>query len=240
MSGFNVNVKWVAIGLAAVLVAGAAGTAEAQSARRTRRESNANRKARIARTIAETYTHRYEIGGGGGFLRFRSGEYLQKNSEVTFWMSGTYNLSEKVGIVADVRGAYGNAKVGNTPFNIPNPQISQYTFLAGPQYRFYRREKTSASAFVVGGVGLGKFDDGSKGLLSENIHVWQSATRPVVSAGVNLDYNFYPNLAFRVTPTYVGTLYRLAPNDTTPGSKGSIQNNLGVNLGFLYRFGRIK
>jgi predicted porin len=61
--------------------------------------------------------------------------------------------------------------------------------------------------------------------------------------GANVDYNFYPNFAFRVTPTYVGTMFNGInltngiPNGT---SNGSIQNNLGVNAGIVYRFGRIK
>ena len=47
--------------------------------------------------------------------------------------------------------------------------------------------------------------------------------------GANLDYNFYPNLAARVTPIYLGTTFG-----------GTVQNNLGVNIGLVYRFGRIK
>ena len=241
MFGFRMSVKRLAAVLLAGIIVSGASTVEAQTTRRARRESNANRKARIARTIEDTYSHRWEVGGGGGYLRFRSGEYLQKNNEVTFWTTGTYYLNPKLGIVADVRGAYGNARIGNTEFNLPfNPQISEYTFMGGPSYRIYAREKTAISVFGVGGAALGKFDGGAKGLTSKDLHVWQSTTKPVFSVGVNFDYNFYPNLAARITPTYVGTLFRLDPNDTTTGSHGSIQNNLGFNVGLVYRFGRIK
>ncbi len=54
------------------IAAALAAPAAAQSQHRTRRESNANRKARIARTVAETYGHRWEVAGGGGYQRFRS------------------------------------------------------------------------------------------------------------------------------------------------------------------------
>jgi hypothetical protein len=47
--------------------------------------------------------------------------------------------------------------------------------------------------------------------------------------GLNLDYNFYPNLAMRITPTFVGTTFG-----------GSLQSNGGVNIGLVYRFGRKK
>lgn len=229
MFGFRLSVKNVAAVLLAALIASGAGAAQAQSAHRTRRESNANRKARIARTIQETYSHRWEVGGGGGYLRFRSGEDLQRNNEVTWWVSGTWYKTQKWGVLAEARGAYGNAKVGNTIYNIPNPQISQYTFMAGPTYRVYAKEKYAVSVFGEAGAGIGKFDSGSKGIPAENLGLWPSETRAVFSVGANLDYNFYPNLAARVTPLYLGSTWG-----------GTIQNNLGVNVGLIYRFGRIK
>jgi len=235
MFGFRLSVKCAAAVLLAGVMASGVSALEAQSTHRTRRESNANRKARIARTIEDTYTRRWEVGGGGGYLRFRSGENLQRNNQVSFWTSGTYFLNPKLGITGDVRGSYGNAI-----FNIPNPQISQYTFMGGPTYRVWTKEKTAISIYAVGGAAIGKFDSGAKGLTSADIHVWQSNTRPAFSLGANFDYNFYPNLAVRVTPTYLGTFFRMDPNDTSTSSRGSIQNNLGVNVGLVYRFGRIK
>ena len=133
---------------AVLLTLNLGGTAQAQSQHRTRRESSANRKARIARTVEETYSHRWEVAGGGGFMRFRSGQYLQQNNEVSFWMSGLYSLSPRLGVVGEVRGAYGNAKIGNTIFNLPNPKISEYSFLAGPSYRFISNERYGVSGVI--------------------------------------------------------------------------------------------
>jgi hypothetical protein len=226
---FGFSVKSVAAVLTAVVIFSGASSLEAQSAHRKRSESNANRKARIERTIQDTYSHRWEAGGGGGYLRFRSGEDLQRNNEVSWWVSGTYYMNQKLGILADVRGHYGNAKVGNTIYNIQNPQISEYTFMAGPNYRVYAKEKYAVSIYGSVGAGIGKFDSGSKGIPAANLGIWPSETRAVFSVGANLDYNFYPNLAMRVTPTYLGSTWG-----------GTIQNNLGVNLGVIYRFGRIK
>jgi hypothetical protein len=48
---------------------------------------------------------------------------------------------------------------------------------------------------------------------------------------LSADYNVYPTLALRMMPTYVGTNF--------VGANGStIQNNLGFNVGVVYRFGR--
>jgi hypothetical protein len=241
MFGFSMKVKCIA-GVLLAIVASGASAVEAQTTHRTRRESNANRKARIARTIEATYSHRYEVAGGGGFLRFRSGEYLQKNDEVTFFMTGTYFLNPKLGIIADVRGMYGNAKIGNSSPNfLPfKPQISEYPFMGGVAYRVYAKEKVAVAVTGEGGAALGKFDGDTKGLPSSALGLWQSAIRPAFSLGVNLDYNFYPNLAMRLSPTYVGTFYQLSPLDPAPNPHGSFQSNLGFNIGVVYRFGKIK
>jgi Outer membrane protein beta-barrel domain len=245
MFGFRLSVKQVAGMLLAGFVASGAVAVQAQTTRRTRRESSANRKSRIERTIAETYSHRFEVAGGGGYLRFQSGSDLRKNNEVTFFMTGTYFLNPKLGIIADVRGAYGNAKIGNpvtpTSPNLGyNPKISEYPFMGGVAYRLYAKEKIAVSVTAEGGAAIGKFDGDAKGFQSKDIGVWQSTTKPVFSLGANFDYNFYPNLAFRVSPTYVGTFYRLDPADTLHGPPGTIQNNFGFNAGIVYRFGKIK
>ena len=242
MFGFRLKVKCVTGVLLAIFVASGASGLEAQTTRRTRRESNANRKARIARTIEATYSHRYEVAGGGGFLRFRSGEYLQKNDEVTFFTTVTYFLNPKLGIIGDVRGMYGNAKIGNSTPNFLNfkPQISEYPFLGGVAYRVYAKEKIALAVTGEGGAALGKFDGDTKGLPSSALGLWQSQIRPALSVGANLDYNFYPNLALRIAPTYVGTFYQLSPVDPAPNPHGSFQSNFGFNIGLVYRFGKIK
>jgi hypothetical protein len=238
MSGFRKNMQRLAVVLFAVTLIVGNTVAHAQ-VRRTRRESNANRKARIERTIQDTYSHRYELFGGGGYLRFRSGEYLQRNNEVTWATSGTYFLNPKLGITADVRGAFGNAKVGNTIYNIANPLITEYTIMGGATYRFYAKQKFAISGNVLAGYALGNFDGGSKAVPAENLGMWATSNRPAFSVGANFDYNFYPNLAFRLTPTYVGTTFN-GIDLSTGKSNGSIQNNIGVNAGIVYRFGKIK
>jgi hypothetical protein len=206
-------------------------TGQAQQTKR--HETNANRRARIQRQIADTYTHRWEVGGGGGWLRFRSGEYTQKNSEIAFWMDTTYYLNQKLGLTGELRGAYGNAKVPNLnqfATLVGSPQISEYPFMAGPTYRLYRQQRYAVSVFALGGTAIGKFDGDSKGIPAVDLGFWPSTNAaPAISVGGNLDLNIYPNLAFRIAPSYLGT-----------GYGGSWQNNAGFNMGLVIRFGRQK
>jgi hypothetical protein len=82
----------------------------------------------------------------------------------------------------------------------------------------------------LGGTAIGKFDGDTKGIPATNLGLWPSTNaRPAFSIGANLDLNVYPNLAFRISPSYLGTTF---------GS--SLQNNFGFNMGLVYRFGRQK
>ena len=228
MLGVRNGWKWMAAGVAVAMMTAGAGAQNTPKQRRARRESNAARQARIAKTIDDTYSHKYEIFGGGGYLRFRSGEFTKKNNEVAWAASGSYFFTPKVAAVADARGMFGNANaLINNVYGVYHPQINEYTFMGGGSYRFYRKEKVALSAQALGGVAWGIFSGGSKGVPSKNLGIWDDGFRPAFSIGLSADYNVYPNLAFRVMPTYVGTNF---------GS--SVQNNVGINAGIVYRFGR--
>ena len=134
------------------------------------------------------------------------------------------------GVIADVRGAYGTAKIPNlfSLNNVFRPNISEYNFTGGVQYRYLATEKYSVSIAGTGGVTLSKFGGDAKGLPSQELGLWKDSNyNPTFTVSVNFDYNLYNDLAFRIQPTYVGTTF---------GS--TVQNNLGVNGGIVYRFGR--
>ncbi|MBE7180737.1 MAG: hypothetical protein INR71_05940 [Terriglobus roseus] len=194
------------------------------------RRYNANRQARIARNIHDAYSHRWEVAGGGGYLRFHPGSELLRINEINFWANGARQWSERWAIVGDVRGNYGNAKIPNQLAEnfIFRPQISHYNFMGGVQYRFIGKEKYSVGLMGEGGVTLSKFGGDAKGLPSQTLGLWKdSNANPTFSGSINLDYNLYNNLAARVQPTYVATTF---------GS--TVQNSFGVNVGLVYRFGR--
>jgi hypothetical protein len=269
----KVAVRLVLSGLVVVLLSGSQVPAGAQTQTpvqtankrkqeaHARRETNATRLARIRSTLQDTYSHRYEVIGGGGYLRFRSGDFTKKNNEVSWATALNYYLNPKLAIVGDARGSFGDAHQ-QLPLAFPNiakPQINEYTFMGGASYRFYRSEKWAASVQALGGTGWGIFSGGAKGLTGNDVGLWNDGFRPAYSLGVSVDYNVLPNLAVRFTPTWVATNFAgtqtlvntittttitsAGPVTTsTPvynGSTGSsIQNNVGLNVGIIYRFGR--
>jgi hypothetical protein len=257
-------VHLVLTGLAVGLLAGAFTPAKAQTKKRkqeshARHETNATRLARIRRTIEDTYSHRYEVIGGGGYLRFRSGEYTRKNNEISWATALNYYLNPKLAIVGDARGSFGDAHQ-QLPLQYPQiatPQINEYTFMGGASYRFYAKEKVAYSVQALAGTGWGIFSGGAKGLTGPELGLWNDGFRPAFSLGVSADYNIYPNIALRFTPMWVGTnfagtkTYVGTVSNGTPGTPGYtvsnvyngangsvIQNNIGFNIGVVYRFGR--
>jgi hypothetical protein len=209
---------------------------------RRRHETTVNRQYRLAHAIQDTYTHRWEIGAGSGFLRFEPGPALRRDNQIDWATSATYYLTQEYGIVLDISGHFGDVKLNNpscTTTGAPpvttcspsigavHPLVTEYTFLGGPQWRFYRKEKYAVSAHVLGGEAMGNFDGGTHGIPAPLLGMWPTSNTFAAGAGVDLDYNFYPNLAFRLEPNYVYTHF---------GSAN--QNNKGVNFELVYRFGR--
>ena len=229
--------RWVAGGLAlGVLLASGGVSAEAQRKDRTkrpRRETNASRQARIQRTIQATYAHPWEVFGGGGYLRWTSGANTQKNNEVSWAASANRFFTPKFSVVGEAQGSFGHAKPLRFNPNaapIGNPQINEYFFTGGVNYRFYAKEKIALSAQGTGGVAWGIFSSGSPYSYSgPQVGLWQDGFRPAFTVSVNADYSFFPNLALRFSPTYVGSTFG-----------GQVQNNLGFNAGVVYRFGKGK
>jgi hypothetical protein len=247
-------VHLVVAGLTFCMLAGGAATAQVKKKKKdttqVHRETNATRLARIKKTTEETYAHRYEVIGGGGFLRFRNGEYTQRNDEVTWATAFNYYLNKKLAVVGDARGSFGRGHQQMPLYypQIARPQINEYTFMGGASYRFYAEEKWALSMQGLIGTGWGLFSGGAKGLTGPQVGLWQDGIRPAFSVGASADYNLYPNLAIRFTPTYVGTNFtsvqtyvQTSTNGVVHfngGNSSSIQNNLGFNIGVVYRFGR--
>lgn len=241
--------RWVVSSLVGGILLCVSGSGEAQhkpkKPQRSRRETNASRQARIQRTINDTYSHKYEVIGGGGYLRWRSGEATKRNNEVGWDAAFNYYLNPKLAIIGDAQGSFGYAHQ-QLPTLFPqilNPQINEYFFTGGASYRFYAREKAALSAQASAGIADGIFSGGAKGLTGPQVGLWNDGLRPAAKISLSADYNFYPNLAFRVSPTYILSDFSYAPqtavlNGTSPGYTSTIQSNFGFNAGVVYRFGR--
>ncbi|MHB1700940.1 MAG: hypothetical protein ACYCSN_12575 [Acidobacteriaceae bacterium] len=194
-----------------------------------RRETSINRQRRNEQTIKDAYSHRWEIGLSGTYLRTDTGHNQRKTNLDGYAVTDTYYFNPKWSVVADTRGNFGGARVFNNPYNVYDPLISEFTFMAGPQVRLYRKARWAFSPHILVGAVRGNFSGGTKGLPSTLLGIYPDGWRAAASPGVNVDFNLFPNMAVRATPNIVFTTF-----------DGSLQTGLGVNLGLVYRFGRQK
>ncbi len=187
----------------------------------------ARRRLRVQQIIQDTYTHKYEVYGGGGYLRFTPGPSLQHLNEAA-WNAGFTDYKwGKIGLTADFRGYYGTAFTYVNQYQVFNPSISQYTFLGGPQARLVMHQHWGVSGNVLVGVAHGNFSTNTGGLPGTLIGLYPDGNTFSLEVGAPIDYNLGPTFAIRITPNYLMTHF---------GSE--TQNNLGWNAGVVWRFGR--
>ncbi len=199
----------------------------AQILREAQRRVMARRHIREQQIMQDTYSHRFEVYGGGGYLRFHPGPFLQHNTEVS-WNSGfTDWIKPRLGVTGDVRGYYGTAITDNYEYQVFSPSVSQYTFMAGPQYRFFQGQHWAWNAQLLAGIGHGNFGTGTGGFPATLVGLYPNGNKLAVSVGAAVEYNLSPTLALRLMPNYLLTNYG-----------GQVQDNLGFTAGVVYRFGR--
>jgi hypothetical protein len=203
----------------------------AEVLRQAQARVNARRKIRIQQIVQDTYSHKYDLDFGGGSLRFTPGNSLQRMNEAGWYIDLTDYFHGDLGITADFRGYYGAAYTGTHIYNgiaqAYNPSISQYTFMAGPRYRFFKGQHWGWTAEALVGAGHGNFGTGTNGLPPQLVGLFTDSTVLNFNGGVAADYNLGPGLALR-----------FAANELITNYGSAFQENLGGNLGFVYRFGR--
>jgi hypothetical protein len=193
------------------------------------------RRQKVARVIQDTYSHKYEVFGGGGYQRFHPGQHLQHINEYVWNAGFTAYLRPRLGITGELRGNYGDAyisnynlSIGQNIYGLFKPSINQYLFMAGPQYRVVEHEHIAVGAQLLVGVAKGTFNGNSAGLPGPLLGMWPNSNTLAVSAGIPIDFNLGPGLAVRLT---------LQDLLTTFGSNVQVKD-LGFTSGIVYRFGR--
>ena len=166
-------------------------------------------------------------------LRFRSGDYTRRNNEISWATALNYYLNRKLAIVGDARGSFGDAHAHH------QLQLSASTSLRSTstpswvaQLPLLCKGKDRRTACRVSAVLAGASSPAAAKMFPVLFSAsGVTACVPPFQRVSTLDYNLYPNLAIRFSPTWVGTNF--------VGANGStIQSNIGFNMGVVYRFGR--
>ena len=195
------------------------------------------------------YNHRWDLYAGLGYTNFLAGPKLIQRSNLGGWEAGaTYWLGWHWGIASDARqyigtsGVFPNTSGGQRnptcpPFNqtcynnptVTGPRIMQYYFMAGPEYRLFRRARASATIHALFGQAYGIFDAANlHGLDPQTIGLFATQFTFAGAFGGTFDYNYSPRIAFRAQSELLDTHYG-----------GTAQQNFGFSVGPLIRLGHL-
>ncbi|HET9087897.1 MAG TPA: hypothetical protein VFN53_10265 [Acidobacteriaceae bacterium] len=195
------------------------------------------------------FNRRWDLYTGLAYTNFLAGPALiQRSNMGGFDAAGTYWLNWHWGIQGSARmyigtsGVFPNEEHGFNPppckpfeqtcyesNNITGPRIMQYYFLAGPQYRFLRKTKFSATAHTLFGNAYGVFDSANlQGLNVQTIGLFATQWTFGGAIGGSFDYNYTPRIGLRIQPDLMLTHYG-----------GTAQQNFAFSVGPIFRFGKL-
>lgn len=195
------------------------------------------------------YNHRWDLYGGLAYTNFLAGPALIQRSNLGGWeAAGTYWFDWHWGLAGDARQYIGTSGVfpneGGPPapivckpfqvtcYNNPTvtgPRIMQYYFMAGPEYRMFRRARGSATVHALFGNAYGIFDAANlHGLNVQTIGLFATQWTFGSAFGGTFDYNYTPRIAFRVQSDMLMTHYG-----------GTMQQNFAFSVGPIFRLGKL-
>ena len=181
------------------------------------------------------YDRPWDVYAGFAYTNFLAGPALLQRSNMGGWEAqGSYWRNWHWGLMGDARMYIGTSgvfpNIAPPPVNsITGPRIMQYYFMAGPEYRMFRRSKASMTIHAIAGNAYGIFDAAHLfGLDVQTIGLFATQWTFASAFGGTYDYNYTPRIAFRIQPELLMTHYG-----------GTMQQNFGFSVGPLIRLGKV-
>jgi hypothetical protein len=181
---------------------------------------------KIGLAAPATYDNKYEIYGGINFMNFQAGQNLPKRMNLGGGeFSGTYWLTDHLGVVADYRGEAGTTPVFPSPgSNNPSRKLVYMNMeMGGVQYRGPKGHFAAINYHAYAGVAEGVFD----GDANYDVGLYSNRTKPIAALGGSLDYNRSKNLAIRISPDLILEHFGTETREF-----------FAISGGVIYRFGK--
>jgi len=185
------------------------------------------------------YDNRFDLSLGAAYGHIHAGPVALQGANLggldltaSYWFSKRWALE---GSGRGYLGTSGVASVGGSNAglnNVRGPFVSQYLFVAGPEWLGPHNKHGAILAHVlVGGV----YGDFEKDLLGESpalFDFYNNQIAPAAIAGGHFDLNRSPRWVFRVTPDAVLTHYSINYGPKT----AQYDVNFAISVGVQYKF----
>ncbi len=185
-----------------------------------------------------TYDYKWEVYGGPAYSHFNAGPSLVQGSNLGgFDIQGARFVRSRWAIAANGRGYYGTSGVDPNPYGIKGPFVSEYMFLAGPEYRGPSNEHVSMTFHALFGGAYGMFNSAVKDqsgtpINPEAIGLFKNQLSFGSAIGGSIDLNRSARWAFRISPDATLTDFQSSTG------KGGIHEQFALSVGVVYRLRR--
>ncbi|HSY02245.1 MAG TPA: hypothetical protein VK819_08815 [Acidobacteriaceae bacterium] len=175
------------------------------------------------------YDYHWELYGGPAYSHFDAGPSVLQGANLGgFDARAVRELNTRWGVGVNVRGYFGTSGVAccNTQ-NIKGPFVSQYMFLAGPEYRVLRNEHAAMMLHAFVGGAYGDFQHALGGVPPQEVGFFANQMTVAAALGGSIDLNRSARWVFRIAPD---------ANLTDYGGNGLVQQ-FAISVGVVYRAG---
>ena len=179
------------------------------------------------------YDNRYDVSLGLAYDHMKAGPTLLQGSNLGgLDASGSYWLTPRLGVEGSGRAYVGTSGAGPNPYSIQGPFVSQYLFVAGPEFLGPHNKHGALIAHAMFGGAYGKFEQDLRGHSPSVVDFYNDQLAFGAVMGGHFDLNRSEHWVFRITPDAVWTRYginygnRITQNDI----------NFAISVGAEYKF----
>lgn len=187
------------------------------------------------------YDNRYDVSLGMAYGHIKAGPTTLQGANLGgLDLSGSYWLTKHWGAEGSGRAYLGTSGVGSVggsnagPGNVRGPFVSQYLFVAGPEWLGPHNKHGALTAHVL--VGGAHFDSHDFPLTPPGVGFYNNQTALSAVFGGHIDLNRSARWVFRVTPDALFTRYGFN-FATVPAASSPHDNwNFGISVGIERKF----
>jgi len=179
------------------------------------------------------YDNRYDVSLGLAYDHMKAGPTLLQGSNLGgLDLSASYWLTRRLGIEGSGRAYLGTSGAAPNAYSIQGPFVSQYLFVAGPEWLGPHNKHGDLIAHALFGGAYGNFDTDLRGQSPAVIDFYNNQLAFGAILGGHFDLNRSEHWVFRVTPDAVLTRYGI--NYGSHITQTDI--NFAISVGAEYKF----
>jgi hypothetical protein len=179
------------------------------------------------------YDNRYDLSLGFAYDHMKAGPTLLQGSNLGgVDINGSYWLAKRWGLEGSGRAYIGTSGAGVNSLGIQGPVVSQYFFVAGPEWLGPHNKHGALIAHALFGGVYGRFQQDLLGYPPSVVDFYDDQLAPAAIIGGHMDLNRSAHWVFRITPDAVMTHYSI----NYPPKTSQFDVNFAISVGVEYKF----